>query len=588
MSEIRDPKVGEILRITQENRIIKYEQMRTPGYDFDIPHAEIGKKAKVYKIKNIETGKLFGLKAFTEEKYRNKNTWINNKTLQTILIQKFKNGYTQIENESEFLKNIGFEVMTRFVITKDDNPSLCDEFPHFEYAVLMPWIEGTPWSNFIRNKEKNLLISKNETLALTKKIAGLFATLEEKELAHCDVSGDNIYIKIPVNGGVNQINTNFQNKDIIQLIDVEEIFDKDLNKPSRDSIPGGSPGYAHEWVKTIGSWQSEADRIALGILLCEIYTWHHQDIRDQSSEPSYFHASEIGTDCKRYQTMCRILLQENKKIYELFQAIWSAKTFPECPPISEWKSALEESDREPDRCQNCHRVLTTEGFCAICDRDNLLCSPSMLSFGKIDQMQINKIQPQKLRIQNNGAKDMPITVSANVNWVSIQSSNQSRISVHIPAEGYQEIIINLKDNLPDDKYQNAFINAIQVTGPINSTSYMIKYEIIPYWNLKLGILVLIGFLGLGAIIGSLTNILGAITGSLLGFAIVPHLLKTKYWNKQTNKNIGGRLTSFIIIFIIALFGWSIAGNVNLEEGLLWSGLLGIVYIIICFVADRKG
>ena len=82
----------------------------------------------------------------------------------------------------------GLAVAERIVLTPEKYPELIDIHPEYSYAVLMPWIEGKVWANYICGKT---VINRAESLRLAKALVGVISGLEERDIAHCDLSGGN-------------------------------------------------------------------------------------------------------------------------------------------------------------------------------------------------------------------------------------------------------------------------------------------------------------------------------------------------------------------------------------------------------------
>ena len=290
-----DPEINAKLLLDK-----KYHFMETPHAP-GVVYAEIGRKAKVYKVKN--GGKAYALKAF-KPKYRSKEI---------------------VENTSRIAKFAdvpSLSVANRLVITPDNYPEAIENYPAFAYAVLMPWIEGMSWFNFVSRRTP---LKKHESLRLAHQFIDTIVEFEKKGLAHCDLSGGNFVFS--------------EDFCHVELIDIEDMFGYDLIQPTEN--PVGTKGYVPNWLKAKGAWEAGADRFAASILVCEILGWQSQEIRDASSGDTYFADGEFGHKSKRFRLLNDYLKELHPELARLFQAIWYATSLEECPRINEWKDKLE-------------------------------------------------------------------------------------------------------------------------------------------------------------------------------------------------------------------------------------------------------
>ena len=136
----------------------------------NIPYCEIGRKAQVFKIIRKD-GQLFALKVFFPYFRNSRILEINNLLLN-------------------YPKLSGLDVENRIVITQINNKKLIEQFPDFEYAILMPWILKKSWSSIFMSK-KGISLSKSFVLAIN--FCKVILALEQKGLAHTDLSGTNVF-----------------------------------------------------------------------------------------------------------------------------------------------------------------------------------------------------------------------------------------------------------------------------------------------------------------------------------------------------------------------------------------------------------
>ena len=253
-----DPEVNEAISIGGQVFAFSF----AAGYP-DVVYAEIGRKAKVYRL--LRGKQPYALKVF-KPRYRTASAVEN-----SHLIAQYKDVP-------------GLTVANRTILYPDQFSDLIGQHPEYAYSVLMPWVEGDSWFNYV---VKQTPTSNIQSLRLAKALVNVLVELEERGLAHCDLSGGNFIFS-----------SDFCH---VELIDIEEMFGQGLKSP--DPLPAGTGGYAPNWVKETGIWEAGADRFSGGILLCEILGWQSEDIRTRSAGDNYFADGEFGNRSKRYGLM---------------------------------------------------------------------------------------------------------------------------------------------------------------------------------------------------------------------------------------------------------------------------------------------
>jgi serine/threonine protein kinase len=380
----KDPKIGETIQL--DNRKFTFtEAADAPGFLY----AEIGRKAKVYRL--VNDGIPFALKVF-KPKYRIAEIVENSKR-----IVKFKD-------------IPGMVVADRKVITPDLYPALVNDNPSFLYGILMPWVEGKSWFNFVSGK---MQIDRAESQRLARSLAASIASLEERSLAHCDLSSSNFIFSGDFSA--------------IELIDIEDMFGDGLLPPRE--TPKGTPGYAASWMRTDGVWEASADRFTTGILISEILCWQFDDVRAISSGDSFFTDGEFGNLSRRFQLIDDHLKQLHPELSILFRRVWYAESCEECPRILEWKQALD-AIREP--------ILEVE--------------PNFLDFRALDLTTSSQALPHvDLSIKNAGKNVLNGQVITNQPWLKAQPSEFS-----CPEGAVSKHRITLKSDFPHSKTDGDF------------------------------------------------------------------------------------------------------------------------------------
>jgi WD40 repeat protein/rubrerythrin len=217
----------------------------------------------------------------------------------------------------------GLRVAERDVLTSSQHITLIREHMELAYAVLMPWIPGRTWFEVVVN---NIPISSDESLRIAHSVVHTLLGMEERGLAHCDLSGSNVILKPD---------------STIELVDLEEMYASDLSRPV--ALPGGSPGYAHKTAPE-GLWQPEADRFAGAVLLAEILGWSDERICKSAWGEGYFDPCEMQTNCERFNLLRNVLREDwNEMAATFFERAWFSETLALCPTFTEWLAALPEA-----------------------------------------------------------------------------------------------------------------------------------------------------------------------------------------------------------------------------------------------------
>lgn len=283
---------------------------------------EIGKAARVYQVIG-ENHALHALKVFFPEYRSHSNAG------QAIALSKYKH-------------LTGLAVAERHAITARDQQILT-AFPQFENAILMPWVSGKSWQNYILGE---LPITPEQSLNLARELVSVISELEENGLAHCDLSNGNFVFS-----------PDFTR---VELVDIEEMYAKEFTTPQ--PLPVGSDGYAPLKIVQDGYYGPEADRHALGILVIEILCWQVEKIRKQREGTAFFASDEFGHKSQRYKLVKQCLTEvpsrdglNLSKISELFDQVWfsrwkdpstkqehtsSKAMLKQCPSVADWKDAL--------------------------------------------------------------------------------------------------------------------------------------------------------------------------------------------------------------------------------------------------------
>lgn len=301
-----NPKINDKLKIGLEiYRITEHPAAK------GMPYGQAGRRATVYQL------------ATSREEYR---------ALKIFnAIYRSSDTRLQAEQLSKYAMLPGMVACKRIVLSPEQYPDLRNHLKSLQYAVIMPWVEGTTWQELLMNKQ---VLSKEQCIDLAKGLLQTLVNMEYKGIAHCDLSGSNLIVDLrklkKSNGKIDEFQPS--------LIDLEELYAPGFNKPKK--LPAGSQGYAHKAVKK-GVWSVEGDRFAGAILLANILTWFHRPMLEACYGEHFFDPIEIHTYCHRYEFLSNTLkIQYGKDIQSLFDQAWFSENLADCPLFSEWANAL--------------------------------------------------------------------------------------------------------------------------------------------------------------------------------------------------------------------------------------------------------
>lgn len=97
----------------------------------------------------------------------------------------------QSEHLGSYQEMPGLRVCNREVLTPERNGDLIAEYPDLLYAVIMPWVHGCTWFDVISDQRN---IGRSESLMLAKALAAIGSSMEQRGLAHCDLSAPNVML----------------------------------------------------------------------------------------------------------------------------------------------------------------------------------------------------------------------------------------------------------------------------------------------------------------------------------------------------------------------------------------------------------
>lgn len=265
-----------------------------------------GAEAFIYQLRKLETQKLYALKVFKQS--------CRGAHIAHVV------RYLAARNDLPYLGS-------RLCITADEYPSLVDELPELEYAVLMRWYQTPTWSDILASPPLSIHYSLLKARHLALASARALASLEEQGMAHSDLAGNNLLVA--------------PDGREIRLLDLESMYIPGLPVPWRVSY--GSPGYQHHHPGTHGCWCREGDRFAGAILLTEILTWWHPQVRAlvPDDADALFRPQELQVTGTALWHMVRsVLAMFHHNLQALFDRAWASSTLSECPDLAAWEAVL--------------------------------------------------------------------------------------------------------------------------------------------------------------------------------------------------------------------------------------------------------
>lgn len=227
----------------------------------------------------------------------------------------------------------GMAVVDRTVLTRATHGTLIQQYPDLEYAVLMPWIDGTTWFDMMTNTPDSFSYQEGYNTALA--LAQVLAELEAYHLAHADIAGGNVMIRPGYD---------------IALIDVEEMFAPGIPILPRSKRPAGQAGYQHTTSNTASQWHAYGDRFAAAIILTEMLTWHVLRETLPAGSETLFTADALQQDTAQFQQVSDTLYcYYTPTIVGLFRQAWFSETLADCPTLRQWYEAIGVTDPDERR-----------------------------------------------------------------------------------------------------------------------------------------------------------------------------------------------------------------------------------------------
>lgn len=278
----------------------------------EIPYGQEGRQGTVYRLYSLE------------------------EPFETKALKVFKPVYhnPMMVYQAEQLENFsgirGLKACSRYVITPELDTNLMKNQSDLLYAVVMPWIKGPTWLDTLLDQTE---LTREQSLRIAVQFAQLLSGMEQRGLAHCDLSAPNVLLPCLVQTDKEAALWS------LELVDVEQMFGRGLDRP--EHLTAGSPGYAPVYKDPAGLWSKYADRFAGAILFAEMLCWFDPQIRKASWGESFFAPDELQQTCERQQLMEHTIhTYWGKEVSGLFMQAWNSHNLNQCPTFGEWLTKL--------------------------------------------------------------------------------------------------------------------------------------------------------------------------------------------------------------------------------------------------------
>ncbi len=309
------PETGEKLNI--DGTIYQVaEHPAAPG----MPYGQEGRQATVYQLRSASGPRA--LKVF-KPLYR--------RVSDQVRLTQALAAHSQVP---------GLSVCQRTVLNASQHDALVAQYPDLEGSVLMPWIVGPTWMLIVLQDRE---LTPEWSLYLASSFANVLAALEERGVAHCDLSGPNVLIPAFANGK-EQGNSNPKaympaTQSPVEVVDVEQMYGPGLTRPQ--TVPAGSAGYAQRTSST-GIWSKHGDRFAGALLVAEMLGWCDPQVRATVWGEGFFDPKEMqDPGSNRYKKLLGALRNRwGEPVADLFSRAWQSHSLSDCPKLSEWALAI--------------------------------------------------------------------------------------------------------------------------------------------------------------------------------------------------------------------------------------------------------
>jgi hypothetical protein len=221
---------------------------------------------------------------------------------------------------------IGLECCDRICLTRENAQDTLARYPEIEYAMLMPWIGGTTWSDAHAQHPRTNNLSRWQCLHLATRFAEVLATLEQQQVTHCSLSPEKVVVRCHPEALS------------VELLGMEAVSSPHLEVHSGDL--DAMPEYQHP---ATGAPGPASDRFPGALLIAEILTWHDADIKKLFTySESLFTAAELqDLHNPKFRALCGAIERHHSDLADLMRQAWTSPHPEDAPTLKSWLDALD-------------------------------------------------------------------------------------------------------------------------------------------------------------------------------------------------------------------------------------------------------
>jgi hypothetical protein len=272
-------------------------------------YAQVGGRGRVFQLKHQRSGHLWALKVF-HPRYR----------VASLV--------TTAQQLSSVASYEGLRAANRRIIRASD--PIVITHPDLAYAMIMPWIMGKTWYDFLVNAASSgRPFPLATSLQLCKRFLEVLASLEQSGIAHTDLSPGNVVFEL-------------KSCDV-QLLDLEELY---MPGSVNSRVAMGSKGYRHPSgdVDKQNFWRAEGDRYAAAVLAAEILVLANNNLARRATDEGFFTDHRLSTrGGNRFGEAKAWLFKVAPTFASVFERAWTANTIEACPPVAELYASVREA-----------------------------------------------------------------------------------------------------------------------------------------------------------------------------------------------------------------------------------------------------
>jgi hypothetical protein len=298
------PKVHETCQLLGEMYVVQpHPASPTRAY------AQVGGRGRVFQLKHQQSGHLWALKVF-HPRYR----------VASLV--------TTAHQLSSVASYEGLRAANRRIIRASD--PIVITHPDLAYAMIMPWIMGKTWYDFLVNAASSgRPFPLATSLQLCKRFLEVLVSLEQSGIAHTDLSPGNVVFEL-------------KSCDV-QLLDLEELY---MPGSVNSRVAMGSKGYRHPSgdVDKQNFWRAEGDRYAAAVLAAEILVLANNSLARRATDEGFFTDHRLSTQGgNRFGEAKAWLFKVAPTFASVFERAWTANTIEACPRVAELYASVREA-----------------------------------------------------------------------------------------------------------------------------------------------------------------------------------------------------------------------------------------------------